>query len=123
MIQLREEGWIHHLARHAVACFLTRGDLWISWEEGMKARRATFLSTLVSFHLEFNFKNSNNYLSFRCFSYANAPQYTVPVLLHCSQSLQYGIVPRNLNIATPRECESFRCLIINPFVCGLCDPV
>ncbi|XP_049854474.1 cryptochrome-1-like isoform X1 [Schistocerca gregaria] len=36
MIQLREEGWIHYLARHAVACFLTRGDLWISWEEGMK---------------------------------------------------------------------------------------
>ncbi|XP_046393096.1 cryptochrome-1-like isoform X1 [Ischnura elegans] len=36
MAQLREEGWIHHIARHAVACFLTRGDLWISWEEGMK---------------------------------------------------------------------------------------
>ena len=36
MAQLRQEGWIHHLARHAVACFLTRGDLWISWEEGMK---------------------------------------------------------------------------------------
>ncbi|XP_078571865.1 cryptochrome-1-like [Branchiostoma floridae x Branchiostoma japonicum] len=36
MTQLRTEGWIHHLARHAVACFLTRGDLWISWEEGMK---------------------------------------------------------------------------------------
>ncbi|XP_066156680.1 cryptochrome-1 isoform X1 [Euwallacea fornicatus] len=36
MTQLREEGWIHHVARHAVACFLTRGDLWISWEEGMK---------------------------------------------------------------------------------------
>ncbi|KAK3598830.1 hypothetical protein CHS0354_007437 [Potamilus streckersoni] len=36
MIQLREVGWIHHLARHSVACFLTRGDLWISWEEGMK---------------------------------------------------------------------------------------
>lgn len=36
MTQLREEGWIHHLARHAVACFLTRGNLWISWEEGMK---------------------------------------------------------------------------------------
>lgn len=34
MTQLRQEGWIHHLARHAVACFLTRGDLWISWEEG-----------------------------------------------------------------------------------------
>ncbi|XP_035662697.1 cryptochrome-1-like isoform X2 [Branchiostoma floridae] len=36
MAQLQQEGWIHHLARHAVACFLTRGDLWISWEEGMK---------------------------------------------------------------------------------------
>ncbi|CAG5018070.1 unnamed protein product [Parnassius apollo] len=36
MIQLREEGWIHHISRHAVACFLTRGNLWISWEEGMK---------------------------------------------------------------------------------------
>ncbi|KAG8233196.1 6-4 photolyase, partial [Ladona fulva] len=36
MTQLRSEGWIHHLARHAVACFLTRGDLWISWEEGQK---------------------------------------------------------------------------------------
>ena len=34
MTQLREEGWIHHLARHAVACFLTRGDLWQSWEKG-----------------------------------------------------------------------------------------
>ena len=30
------QGWIHHLARHAVACFLTRGDLWVSWEEGLK---------------------------------------------------------------------------------------
>lgn len=36
MIQLREEGWIHHLAWHSVACFLTRGNLWISWVEGMK---------------------------------------------------------------------------------------
>ncbi|XP_066528064.1 cryptochrome circadian regulator 3b isoform X2 [Hoplias malabaricus] len=36
MTQLKQEGWIHHLSRHAVACFLTRGDLWISWEEGMK---------------------------------------------------------------------------------------
>ena len=36
MIQLRREGWIHHLARHSVACFLTRGDLWQSWEAGQK---------------------------------------------------------------------------------------
>ena len=34
MRQLKEIGWMHHLARHAVACFLTRGDLWISWEHG-----------------------------------------------------------------------------------------
>ncbi|XP_064600312.1 cryptochrome-1-like [Liolophura sinensis] len=36
MTQLRKEGWIHHLARHSVACFLTRGDLWVSWEHGQK---------------------------------------------------------------------------------------
>lgn len=36
MRQLKQEGWIHHLARHMVACFLTRGDLWVSWEEGAK---------------------------------------------------------------------------------------
>ena len=27
---------MHHLARHSVACFLTRGDLWCSWEAGAK---------------------------------------------------------------------------------------
>ena len=36
MTQLREQGWIHHLARHSAACFLTRGDLFISWEHGAK---------------------------------------------------------------------------------------
>lgn len=34
MRQLRQEGWIHHLARHAVACFLTRGGCYIDWERG-----------------------------------------------------------------------------------------
>ena len=34
MNQLRTEGWMHHLGRHLVACFLTRGDLWITWESG-----------------------------------------------------------------------------------------
>ncbi|XP_039821464.1 (6-4)DNA photolyase isoform X1 [Panicum virgatum] len=34
MIQLRKWGWMHHLARHSVACFLTRGDLFIHWEKG-----------------------------------------------------------------------------------------
>jgi len=32
--QLVADGWLHHLGRHAVACFLTRGDLWQSWEHG-----------------------------------------------------------------------------------------
>lgn len=35
MVQLRQTGWIHHAARLAVACFLTRGDLWQHWEEGV----------------------------------------------------------------------------------------
>lgn len=34
MRQLRQEGWIHHLGRHMVACFLTRGGAYISWERG-----------------------------------------------------------------------------------------
>ena len=38
MTQLKMEGWIHHLARHSVACFLTRGDLYQSWEAGAKVR-------------------------------------------------------------------------------------
>ncbi|KXJ11749.1 Cryptochrome-1 [Exaiptasia diaphana] len=36
MAQVRQEGWIHPLARYAAASFLTRGDLWISWERGVK---------------------------------------------------------------------------------------
>ncbi|KAL9624142.1 MAG: hypothetical protein Q9160_001664 [Pyrenula sp. 1 TL-2023] len=34
MRQLRAEGWIHHLGRHAVACFLTRGGCYVHWERG-----------------------------------------------------------------------------------------
>ena len=34
MNQLRTDGWIHHLSRHLVSCFLTRGDLWVHWEMG-----------------------------------------------------------------------------------------
>ena len=34
MRQLKQEGWIHHLGRHAVACFLTRGGCYVSWERG-----------------------------------------------------------------------------------------
>lgn len=34
MRQLKLEGWIHHLGRHAVACFLTRGGCYVDWERG-----------------------------------------------------------------------------------------
>jgi len=34
MRQLEATGWMHHLARHAVSCFLTRGQLWQNWKYG-----------------------------------------------------------------------------------------
>jgi cryptochrome len=34
MRQLKSEGWIHHLGRHMVACFLTRGGCYVHWERG-----------------------------------------------------------------------------------------
>jgi len=36
MRQLCLEGWIPTIAREIVGCFLTRGCMWISWEEGFK---------------------------------------------------------------------------------------
>ena len=40
MRQLLQEGWMHHSVRNAVALFLTRGDLWLSWEKGCAHFRA-----------------------------------------------------------------------------------
>jgi deoxyribodipyrimidine photolyase len=40
---LKKEGWIHHLARHMVAEYLTRGNLEIHWKYGME----WFKNTLV----------------------------------------------------------------------------
>ena len=34
MRQLDKTGWMHHLGRHAVSCFLTRGQLWQNWTHG-----------------------------------------------------------------------------------------
>lgn len=49
MVQLKKEGWISTSARRAVICFLTRGDLWISWEEGAKVSESvTCLLRLIS---------------------------------------------------------------------------
>ena len=71
MNQLRAEGWLHHLARHAVACFLTRGDLWVSWEQG----RDVFDRLLVDSDPALNSANwmwlscsSYFYQYFRCYS-------------------------------------------------------
>ena len=64
MMQLRKEGWMHHLARHAVACFLTRGDLFVHWEAGA----AVFDRELVDADHALN--NGNwMWLSCSCFFY------------------------------------------------------
>ncbi|KAF2455763.1 FAD binding domain of DNA photolyase-domain-containing protein, partial [Lineolata rhizophorae] len=36
MRQLRRDGWVHHLGRHALACFLTRGGCYVDWERGAR---------------------------------------------------------------------------------------
>ena len=71
MTQLRETGWIHHLARHSVACFLTRGDLWQSWENGL----AVFEHYLIDADFSINVFNwqwlsctAHFYQYFRCYS-------------------------------------------------------
>ena len=71
MTQLKQQGWLHHLARHSVACFLTRGDLWVSWEDG----RAVFDELLIDADWSLNNANwmwlscsSFFYQYFRCYS-------------------------------------------------------
>ena len=34
--QMKKEGWTHNIVRNALSMFLTRGDLWLSWEHGLK---------------------------------------------------------------------------------------
>ncbi|KAJ9534555.1 hypothetical protein QJQ45_022092, partial [Haematococcus lacustris] len=55
MVQLNTWGWMHHLARHSVACFLTRGDLYLSWEEG----QAVFEELLID---QDHFINAGNWM-------------------------------------------------------------
>lgn len=33
--QIKKEGWIHHLARHIIADYITRGGLELHWKHGM----------------------------------------------------------------------------------------
>jgi cryptochrome len=64
MNQLRNEGWMHHLARHLVACFLTRGDLFVHWEWG----RDVFERHLID--ADWSLNNGNwQWLSCSCFFY------------------------------------------------------
>lgn len=43
MTQLKDEGWIHHLARHLVADYLTRGTLEYDWKKGMMWFKQTLI--------------------------------------------------------------------------------
>ncbi|CAN6456193.1 unnamed protein product [Victoria cruziana] len=62
MVQLHKWGWVHHLARHAVACFLTRGDLFIHWEQG----RDVFERLLIDSDWSIN---NGNWLWLSCSSF------------------------------------------------------
>ena len=62
---------MHHLGRHAVACFLTRGDLWQSWEEGAKHFEAELLDAdyaLNGFNWLWLSCSGFFYQYFRCYS-------------------------------------------------------
>merc|ERR1712032_1274894 len=71
MAQLRTEGWIHHLGRHAVACFLTRGDLWQSWVDGASVFEGELLDAdyaLNNFNWMWLSASGFFYQFFRCYS-------------------------------------------------------
>ena len=53
MSQLKREGWIHKFSRHVVACFLTRGSLWQTWEVGL----SHFQKYLIDFDWSINTAN------------------------------------------------------------------
>ena len=61
MTQLKQEGWIHHLARHAVACFLTRGDLYQSWTKGQEVFEVNYYFYLLKF-IQNNYFITKEYL-------------------------------------------------------------
>jgi cryptochrome len=71
LTQLHQTGWIHHLGRHAVACFLTRGDLFQSWEIGAKHFECHLLDADYALNV-FNWlwlsASSFFYQYFRCYS-------------------------------------------------------
>lgn len=71
MRQLSQQGWMHHLGRHAVACFLTRGDLWQSWQHGALHFEAQLLDAdyaLNGFNWLWLSCSGFFYQYFRCYS-------------------------------------------------------
>ena len=71
MTQLRTTGWVHHLARHAVACFLTRGDLWISWEKGATVFEELLIDadwSINNFNWQWLSCTAHFHMYFRCYS-------------------------------------------------------
>lgn len=71
MAQLKHTGWIHHLARHAVACFLTRGDLWQSWEHGALYFEEALIDadwSINNFNWQWLSCTAHFYQYFRCYS-------------------------------------------------------
>jgi len=71
MTQLNETGWIHHLARHSVACFLTRGDLWQSWEKGAEHFEEKLIDadwSINNFNWQWLSCTAHFYQYFRCYS-------------------------------------------------------
>lgn len=71
MTQLKHTGWIHHLARHSVACFLTRGDLWQSWEKGAEHFEEELIDadwSINNFNWQWLSCTAHFYQYFRCYS-------------------------------------------------------
>mmetsp|Transcript_15839 Transcript_15839/g.29886 ORF Transcript_15839/g.29886 Transcript_15839/m.29886 type:complete len:565 (-) Transcript_15839:8-1702(-) len=71
MTQLKQTGWIHHLARHSVACFLTRGDLWQSWEKGAEHFEEELIDadwSINNFNWQWLSCTAHFYQYFRCYS-------------------------------------------------------
>ncbi|KAF2757915.1 Cryptochrome/photolyase FAD-binding domain-containing protein [Pseudovirgaria hyperparasitica] len=70
MRQLRTEGWIHHLGRHAVACFLTRGGAYVAWERGAEVFEEWLLDHETAC-------NAGNWQWVACAAFSGAQYYRV----------------------------------------------
>ncbi|CAM9483073.1 unnamed protein product, partial [Laminaria digitata] len=116
MTQLKQEGWIHHLARHAVACFLTRGDLWQSWEDGAAVFDDLLLDadwSVNNFNWQWLSCSAFFYQYFRCYSPVAFGKKTdkggdyirkyVPVLRHFPSKYIYE--PWNAPLEVQRGCH------------------